>query len=284
MFNLRPLIFTLLLTVLFAGWLLLLRDSPATASATQKSLKAQDQALMEQMERYRARLLHDHDIDYHILTMRQGANLSLQAKIAFKRLNVGRTSREGRGVLLLLDEYSNSAVMEISPGLDTVFMDDFVAYIEQQMPPFLREGQTEQGIFDATEMIVLRAKNAKLQLDFEREPWALSRSEPRPSALANNPMRNRMPRIRSRSSERRTTKLPEIVLARYLRAMVSGYRYPIIEYYSVTIQEVLYSWNESRRQLRQLAATLRQLEPGPYGLAVIGQEDSGPYSQLTALR
>jgi len=87
---------------------------------------------------WHAALLAQHDIDYRVLTVAGPTDLSALALRHFDEAEVGRHSRTGRGLLLVIDADSERVRLEVARELESVFVDSFVAYVErEQMVPFL---------------------------------------------------------------------------------------------------------------------------------------------------
>jgi uncharacterized protein len=123
-------------------------------------------ALLSERERrsiasYHDRLLADHDIDYRVVTAQTGGDVDQAGHEAFAALGVGERSGSGRGLLLLIDPNADRVRLEVAAGLEGVFTDAFVAYLEQrQMVPFFRDDRVADGILATTELIVARAQEA----------------------------------------------------------------------------------------------------------------------------
>ncbi len=112
----------------------------------------------KQLEEYHKALLERYDIDLHVVT---GQASPEQAVAIFKAGNIGENSKTRKGILLLVDSKNDNVRLEISAGLDAVYTDGFVAYIEQrQMIPFFQANQVARGILATTEMLVTRAQEA----------------------------------------------------------------------------------------------------------------------------
>jgi uncharacterized protein len=83
------------------------------------------------------RLLADYDIDYRVVTAVGNEDVDGVGHEAFGALGVGSRSGSGRGLLLLINPSADRVRLEVAAGLEGVFTDTFVAYLEQrQMVPF----------------------------------------------------------------------------------------------------------------------------------------------------
>ena len=117
-----------------------------------------------QMQEYHQALLERYDIDLHVIT---GQASPQQAIAIFKAANIGEKSKQRAGLLFLIDQQANMVRLEVSAGLDAVYTDGFVAYIQQrQMVPFFKANQVANGVLATTEMLVTRAQEAQAGKEF----------------------------------------------------------------------------------------------------------------------
>ncbi len=148
-------------------------EGPVGVSLLEDSARLMSVEQGEHLQEYHAFLLLDHDIDYRVVTANDVGDINLYATKQFAALGVGNLSRSGRGLLLVIDPAQDRVRLEVSQGLEGVYMDAFVAYLEQrQMVPFFRVGRVADGILATTELIITRAQNAKANAGFEGEGWA----------------------------------------------------------------------------------------------------------------
>lgn len=112
----------------------------------------------EQLTQYHAALLRLYDIDLRVHTVNTSSD---QAVNIFKPAKIGEKSKTRKGLLLLINPKHNIVRLEVSAGLDAIYTDGFVAYIQQkQMIPFFQANQVANGILATTEMVVTRAQEA----------------------------------------------------------------------------------------------------------------------------
>ena len=117
-----------------------------------------------EVERYHTALLNQYDIDLRVMT---GSLSTAQIIKLFKDAEIGERSKTRKGVLLVIDEKLNSVRFEISAGLDAVYTDSFVSFIQRnQMIPFFKANQVGNGILATTELIVNRAQQAEKGAEF----------------------------------------------------------------------------------------------------------------------
>jgi len=125
------------------------------------------------MERVHGLLLGDHDLDYRVELVEDVGDLDRYANGRFADLDVGSRSDAARGLLLVLDAAQDLVRMEVGRGLEGVFPDAFVAYVEhRQMLPYFRADQVGDGVLAATELIVTRIQNTVARAGWNAEPWA----------------------------------------------------------------------------------------------------------------
>jgi len=126
------------------------------------------QADEEYITEYHRMLLRRFDIDYRILTDNNLPNINRFAWERFNDEKVGSESEQGRGLLLVIDPEQNQLRIEVSAGLESVYPDAFVAYLEnRQMVPFFNRGRVADGIFATSELIRIRAMEAQEGLEFD---------------------------------------------------------------------------------------------------------------------
>ncbi|MCC6758865.1 MAG: TPM domain-containing protein [Candidatus Omnitrophica bacterium] len=116
---------------------------------------------------YHAALLERYDIDLKVVVATNVGDIGLKAAAMFKELGVGEKSSTRKGVLLLIDPAQDKVRMEIPAGLDAVYTDGFVTYLQQrQMVPFFSAGRVADGVLATTELIVGRAQKAAKNEEF----------------------------------------------------------------------------------------------------------------------
>jgi uncharacterized protein len=113
-------------------------------------------------------LLRDHDVDYRVDVVQDAGDLLVHGVRRFADLEVGSRGRSGRGLLLVIDPVQDRLRLEVGQGLEGVYTDAFVAYLEQrQMVPFFRAGRLADGVLAATELVVTRAQQAEDAAGFQ---------------------------------------------------------------------------------------------------------------------
>lgn len=122
---------------------------------------------IDNIEVYHKALLERYDMDYRIIVMPVTGDIAQEAVNTFKKADIGSRSKTKKGLLLLLDPQNNKVRLEVSAGLDAVYTDAFVAYLQQrQMVPFFKAGRVADGILATTEMIITRAQDAQEGKEF----------------------------------------------------------------------------------------------------------------------
>ena len=114
----------------------------------------------------------DHGIDYRVVTGRELGDIDRRAADAIAKLRIGESPEARRGLLLIVDAESDLVRLEVGYGLEGVFPDAFVAYVEaRQMVPFFQAGRVADGILATTELIIARVQRAKAGGGYEGEAW-----------------------------------------------------------------------------------------------------------------
>ena len=209
-----------------------------------------------QIETFHGLLLADHDIDYHVVTAVDAGDLSRAAIDTFAARQVGIASTTGRGLLLLIDPAQNQVRLEVSAALEGVYVDAFVAHLEQrQMVPFFQRRRIADGILATTELIVERAIRAQRQAGFDGEVWTAfsagggATSE---AGIGQAPSTStRGAAIVARGDE------PAAVVQAYLDAMSARNANPNSAIFSNATREMLAKWVVTPAQMDNIARTYR---------------------------
>lgn len=168
--NIKILISAVIASLALAGGaILLMNKTPDGLPACYKDLVCDssqilDKAKLGQISEYHEALLKQYDIDLRVMT---GTLTPSQIMQLFKASDIGERSKSRKGALLLIDTVSNVVRFEISAGLDVVYTDSFVSFIQRnQMVPFFNANQVGNGILATTELIVSRAQQAEKGAEF----------------------------------------------------------------------------------------------------------------------
>ncbi|MBT8399661.1 MAG: TPM domain-containing protein [Rhodothermia bacterium] len=107
-------------------------------------------------------LLDEYNIDLALsIPESSPPDLARYAHDTSERMEIGRTTSEARGVLLVVDADGGMVRMEVGPGLEHVFPDLFVGRIERdQMAPFFAREQIADGVEATVELLVSRVREA----------------------------------------------------------------------------------------------------------------------------
>ncbi|MBV1913753.1 MAG: TPM domain-containing protein [Pseudomonadales bacterium] len=123
---------------------------------------------IEYIDGYHRMLLERFDLDYRVITLNGERDINLYAAKTFNDRNIGERSKTSRGLLLVIDAKNDLARLEVSASLESVYTDSFVAYLEhRQMVPFFNVGRVADGIFATSEIIRIRAMDAKKGEEFD---------------------------------------------------------------------------------------------------------------------
>lgn len=123
---------------------------------------------LAQMETYHRHLLKNYGIDFRVLTTEDAGDLNMLSARKFRELGAGSRSKPGRGALFTVNVKQDKVRVEISAGLEGIYTDAFVSYIERNMMvPYFQGGQVAEGIMAATELFVNRAQESGEGLPFD---------------------------------------------------------------------------------------------------------------------
>ncbi len=231
------------------------RELPVTRVEDRAGLLTQEQ--VARLSRYHDFFLADHDIDYYVLTHRNTGDINSFALSAFTARGVGVASRSGHGLLLVVDPDQDQVRLEVSQSLEGVFVDAFVAYVEQrQMVPFFAAGRVADGILASTELMVTRAQNAARNAGFSNEAWAPFAAGAGATAHADIDTGYTAPvQAGSTPAEADT---PGAVLAAYMDAMSKRNADPTLPIYSELTQVMMGGWVVTPAQMDNVVRTYRE--------------------------
>jgi uncharacterized protein len=245
-----------------AAWLLL-ASSPSGDAGHQLDDGAGllSPAQAEGLRRHHALLLAEHDIDYHVVTRREGGAVDRDAHALFAERAVGAASRSGRGLLLLLDAASDRVRIEVSAALEGVYPDALIAYLEhRQMVPFFRERRIADGILATTELIVARAQEADAGKAFDPARLAAFSAGGGAATYARIGL-PAPPRDDAARPDLVAGATPEATLAAYLRAMRERAASRRLELYSAATRDMLQRWTMTPAQMDSVAGTYGRCTP-----------------------
>jgi uncharacterized protein len=215
-----------------------------------------DAAGRERLETFHRLLLADHDIDYQLVTVRDAGDLEQFAVAAFDQRATGRRSRSGRGLLLVVDPVRDRVRLEVAAALEGVYVDAFIAYLEQrQMVPFFRRGRIADGILATTELIVTQAQNAARNAGFDAEPWAAFTTGAGATSAARIGQGDTGAWRNGPADVSPASDTPGAVVAAYLDAMAQRNANPALPIYSTATRELLADWVVTPAQMDNVAKT-----------------------------
>lgn len=124
---------------------------------------------IHQAEIYHRHLLTNWNIDFRILTTRDGGDLNALSARKFGETRTGSHSSAGRGLLFTVNTSQDRVRIEVSAELEGVYTDAFVSYIERNMMvPYFKSNMILEGIMAATELVVNRAQEAESGIAFDK--------------------------------------------------------------------------------------------------------------------
>jgi uncharacterized protein len=213
----------------------------------------------ERIVEYHGALRSAHDIDYRVLAIDTGADLERTAHDYFAKDGVGSLSRNGRGLLLVIDTTSERVRLEVSTSLEGVYTDAFVAYVQnRQMAPFFAAGRVADGILATTELLASRAQEAEAGAEFAPPMAASSGGAGAAAAAAIGTASDP-----SQSYKRQTRHVdvvgldPLQVVAVYHDRMANRDARPDLPLYSSDTVTMLRGWVVTPAQMDNVARTYR---------------------------
>lgn len=217
-----------------AGWLS--TDAGEVSDSADIFTEEQEKALTQ----YHAKLLEAYDIDYRVVSGGNVGDIDAYAYMKFSEDSVGENSKTGRGLLLVIDPRQNLLRLEVSKGLEGVYTDAFVSYVEhRQMIPFFKAGRISDGILATSELIFGRAAEAAAGNDFDQEKMEGSSGGgvSNPAAIGSGMEEKSSVAMASPDAE-----APDAVVAAYLTAMEARNSNPDLPIYSAATRAMMQKW------------------------------------------
>ena len=124
-----------------------------------------NEELFKQYNDFNNALLEDFDIDFRVITTNSKEDINLFANKRFSKLET--KSKTGKTILLVINPTQDTTRIEISMGLEPIYTDAFVSYIERVgMVPYFRNSKVADGIYMMSELIRDRATEAYAGKEF----------------------------------------------------------------------------------------------------------------------
>ena len=242
---------------------------PEAIQALYKTKRITDNAALfteeqkTRIEEYHAALLKDHDIDYHVATLTGKHDIAMTAVKLFKENKVGKLSKTGRGLLLLIDPEQNTVRLEVSTSLEAVFTDAFVSYIQnRQMVAFFASERITDGILASTEMIFIRAQKAEAGQEFVPPMKSVSVGGGADVDAHIGQGQKSIPKYQStKTTFQDATNTPLHTVSLYYQAMKNRDARPDLPIYSKATKEFLSNWTVTAAQMDNVYRETRQCGP-----------------------
>lgn len=203
---------------------------------------------------YHQKLLEVYDIDYRVLTIADESDINLFANKQFSDMKVGSLSKTGRGLLLVINPKQNLVRLEVSKGLEPVYTDAFVSYIEhRQIIPFFKASQVANGVLATSELVFARAADAVAGKAFDETAMIGSAG----GGAANKA--NIGAGMEAKSSQPLESQTegatPNEVVDSYLAAMKARNSNPDLPIFSEDSKQMMRSWVVTPAQMDMLSGT-----------------------------
>jgi uncharacterized protein len=124
--------------------------------------------VMSQYRDFNQHLLDSFDIDFRtITTTSNDEDIDLFANNEFTRLQKESRSKSGKAILMVINTFQDKVRLEVSMGLEPVYTDAFISYIERKgFVPYFRNDTIADAIYMAAELISDRAYDAQEGKEF----------------------------------------------------------------------------------------------------------------------
>jgi len=123
--------------------------------------------VMSQYRDFNQHLLDEFDIDFRTITVDSDEDIDIYANQEFNRLQQESRSATGKAILMVVNTKQDKVRLEVSMGLEPVYTDAFVSYIEREgFVPYFRNDTIADAIYMAAELISDRAYDAQAGKEF----------------------------------------------------------------------------------------------------------------------
>lgn len=207
----------------------------------------------ERIASLNTRLLEDLDIHIQVVILAQSpADINRKAAELFEDHALGSKTRGSRGVLFLVDPIGDQVRLEIGYGLEHLFTDAFVGYVERrQMTPFFLADRVGPGVEATVELLVGRA------LDRDEQPVGTGPPLPPVEHDAGGAGARTKVDIGSGAPEKQATPLagrfgpqpsPRLALQTYMRVLELHIKDPDLGLYTPATRRFFKSWTVTDAQ------------------------------------
>jgi len=209
------------------------------------------------------------DLNIHIKTVilkDHAEDIDHKASEIFSTEALGKKTAGARGILFLIDPKGRQVRLEIGYGLEPLFPDGFIGYLERrQMLPFFRSGQVGPGIEATMELIVGKALGTIDEDRYRIDPVPKKHSQDHYSGgagaritVGNNSEAPRTERA-YRKEEFSPQKSPVRTLEQYRKVLAHHMKDPSLELYTPQTQKFFAEWTVTDAQQDNELRTLESV-------------------------
>ena len=210
----------------------------------------------ERLREFHQLLYVEQDVEFLLVILDQEVtDLDQNSLALFERYRVGAKTVGARGLLLVVDPYTEQARVEVGYDLEGIFPDGFIAGLEyDQMLPFFQMGRVGQGVEALTELLV-----ARLMTRGAAEPEVTTATSHLSGGAGaristSGPVPQTVPAAVGIYLPQST---PLASLKVYRQVLLEGNKSPELEIYSSDTQQFLRNWLVTDAQQQ---SALRQLD------------------------
>ncbi len=229
------------------------------------------------LEKFLEHLWRDYDIELIAITTPSLGNYTISewANMIFENWHVGKNTRGEKGILFVVAPYEKKVRLEIGRGLEGVFTDAFVGYIErEQMKPFFEEARVGVGVEATLELIVSRIE--KFIKEGRYNPTEGRKQEGGFASSGAGAQKNvDIGSVHRQKKDVVTEDLkeyfsaqptPQLTLERYLEACSRHIKDPNLGIYTEETKEFFRNWTVTNAQMDNM----RMYEGVPFKLMIEG--------------
>jgi len=126
-----------------------------------------NEKVMKQYRDFNQHLHDSFDIDFRTITTTSDEGIDLFANREFNKLQKESRSSSGKAILMVINTLQDKVRLEVSMGLEPVYTDAFISYIERKgFVPYFRNDTIADAIYMAAELISDRAYDAQAGKEF----------------------------------------------------------------------------------------------------------------------
>lgn len=183
---------------------------------------------------FNEQLLKDFDIDFRVMTTVSDENIDSFANKKFNELLKNSRSKSANALLLVINSRQNMARLEVPLGLEHIFTDAYVSYIEREgMVPYFQDSKIADGVYMFAELTRDRAYEQSKELVKKDEALSVGAG----AKVAANIGKKEEQVYQDEDVKSGAKDTPKTVLKKYLSALKENNNNPNLSIYTTETKE-----------------------------------------------